>query len=111
MPPIKLPTGTAAGLDPPTAPCDSGDAIDFEISPQATLTHLIEQLGTDPRLRLKLPSISVEGDQIYMQGFMKDRFASNLDKPLDSLMQSGASLTVTDPGVPTAVKIVVRFSA
>lgn len=46
-----------------------------------------------------------------MRGPMEESFKSNLDKPLDSLMESGASLYVTDPGVPTPVKLVVRFSA
>ena len=49
------------------------------------------------------------GDLLYMRGPLEASFKQNLDKPLDTLMDSGATMYVTAPGVPTPVKLFVRF--
>jgi len=93
----------------------SGSGVVLEVASSATLTHLMEQLGEDARLRLKKPSIRVEGGKqgelIYMRGAMEDSFKDNLDKPVDYFMDTGATLYVTDPGVPCPIKLIVKFTA
>jgi len=90
-----------------------GDGVELELSAEATLTHMMEQLGEDARLRLKSPSVRIEGgkcgDLLYMRGPLESNFQHNLDKPLSSLMHSGATVYVTDPGVPTPVKLIVKL--
>ena len=46
-----------------------------------------------------------------MRGPLEPNFKQNLDKPLSALMDSGATVFVTDPGVPTPVKLIVRFTS
>jgi hypothetical protein len=73
----------------------------------------MEQLGEDARLRLMSPSVRVEGgkcgDLLYMRGPLESNFQQNLDKPLNTLMHSGATVYVTDPGVPAPVKLIVKL--
>ena len=117
---------------------------------------MMEQMAEDPRLRLKKPSIRVEGgkqgvrrrtryliarpvacaaslfvrtrwasrhafacgtqtrrcaqDTIYMRGFLEEDYVQNLDQPVSSFFDSGAELIVTDPGVPTPLKVIVNFT-
>ena len=44
-----------------------------------------------------------------MRGPLEPNFKQNLDKPLETLMDSGVTMYVTDPGVPTPVKLFVKF--
>ena len=46
-----------------------------------------------------------------MRGAMEAGAKETLDQPLFTLMDSGATMYVTDPGVPTPNKLVVRFTA
>ena len=73
----------------------------------------MELLGEDARLRLKAPSVRVEGGKcgelLYMRGPLEANFKQNLDKQLNTLMDSGATVYVTDPGVPTPVKLIVNL--
>ena len=73
----------------------------------------MERLGEDARLRLMSPSVRVEGgkcsDLLYMRGPLEANFKQNLDKTLTTLMHSGATVWVTDPGVPAPVKLVVKL--
>ena len=75
----------------------------------------MEQMAEDPRLRLKKPSLRVEGgkqgDTLYMRGVLESRYQKHLDQPLSSFYDSGATLIVTDPGVPGMIKVIVEFSA
>jgi len=90
-----------------------GEGIVLCAKPSDSLTQLMEALAEDARLRLKSPSISVDGglkgDTLYMRGPLEPHYKANLDLPLAELIRPGATLTITDPGVPGAVKVVVEF--
>ena len=77
------------------------------------ILSLVERLGEDARLRLMSPSVRVEGgkcgDLLYMRGPLEANFKQNLDKTLTTLMHSGATVWVTDPGVPAPVKLIVKL--
>jgi len=92
----------------------SGESIVLSAAPSLTLTLLMEQMAEDARLRLKSPSISVadgkKGDMLYMRGPLEEHYKANLDLPLSDLFDSGATLNVTDPGVPSSVKVIVDFA-
>ena len=92
----------------------SGSGIVLEVSREATLTLMMDQMGEDPRLRLKAPSIRVEGgklgDTIYMRGILEEDYKAHLDMPISSFFDDGAELAVTDPGVPTPIKLIVQFT-
>ncbi len=70
----------------------------------------------DQRLRLKKPSLRVEGggkkgETLYMRGVLEESYKENLDVALADLFDDGSSLIVTDPGVPSVIKLIVQFSA
>jgi len=92
-----------------------GDSVDIDVAPNATLTHFMEMLSEDARLRLKSPSLRVEGgkqgDILYMRGTFENDFQQNLDQPLQALFDGGATMHVTDPSVPVAIKLIVKFTA
>ena len=44
-----------------------------------------------------------------MRGPLEANFKQNLDKTLTTLMHSGATVWVTDPGVPAPVKLIVKL--
>jgi len=91
-----------------------GSGVVLEVSRSATLTMMMEQMGEDARLRLKKPSLRVEGgkrgDSIYMRGILEDDYKPNLDMAVSEFFDSGAELTVTDPSVPGVVKLIVNFT-
>ena len=92
-----------------------GEGVVLQASSTMSLTLLMERMSEDPRLRLKSPSISVDGgkrgDTLYMRGFLESQYKDNLDLTLCELFDSGATLHVTDPGVPTSIKVIVEFAA
>ena len=50
-----------------------------------------------------------QGDTLYMRGVLESHYKKNLDLPISELFDSGATLHVTDPGVPTAVNVIVEL--
>ena len=48
-------------------------------------------------------------DAIYMRGPLEPHYKPHLDMPLNELFKSGDTLLITDPGVPTALRVVVEF--
>ena len=75
----------------------------------------MERLGEDARLRLMSPSVRVEGgkcgDLLYMRGPLEAHYKANLDLPIADLFDSGATIHVTDPTVPSSIKLIVDFAA
>ena len=92
-----------------------GESVVLRAPPSCSLTLLMEQLAEDARLQLKAPSISVAGgsklggDAIYMRGPLEPHYAAHLDMPLAALFASGATLVITDPDVPTPVKVIIEY--
>ena len=97
--------------NPSCVVCGAGVALVAKSS--TTLTQLLEIMGDDQRLRLKAPSVSTDngkkGDTIYVRGVLESHYKANLDLPISELFDSGATLHVTDPGVPTSIKVIVQF--
>ena len=93
-----------------------GEGIVLEAKPSTSLTQLLEMMAEDPRLRLKAPSVSTDNGKngsntLYMRGPLESHYKANLDLPIASLIDDGATLHITDPGVPTAVHVIVQFAA
>lgn len=80
-----------------------------------SLTGLMALMGEDPRLRFKSPSLrttgGLQGDTLYMRGVLEQEYRANLDLPISSLFGSGATLTVTDPAVPSHINVIVDYAA
>jgi len=91
-----------------------GEGVVLTAAPTLTLTLLMEQMAEDARLRLKTPSISVnggkKGDMLYMRGPLEKHYQKNLDLPLEDLFDTGATLNVTDPSVPSSIKVIVELT-
>jgi ubiquitin-activating enzyme E1 C len=93
-----------------------GQGVVLQAAGASSLTQLMELLGDDPRLRLKKPSLSVEGGSktgetaIYMRGILESHYAKHLDLPISNLFDSGSTLVITDPSVPGSVKVTVQFT-
>ena len=115
-----------AGLYAPTFKYDRnpqcvvcGKGVVLQTTPDASLTQLMEAMAEDARLRLKTPSLSVEGagcklgegsdGTLYMRGVLEAHYKKHLDLPVSDLFESGATLVITDPSVPTSVKVIVEY--
>jgi len=94
----------------------SGAGVVLEVNPEATLTLVMELMADDARLRLKQPSIRLErtgpkGDTLYMRGVLESHYQGNLELPISELAPDGATLLVTDPGVPSpCIKVVLQYT-
>jgi len=92
-----------------------GAGVVLEAKPSMSLTMLMEQMAEDPRLRLKKPSMRVDGgglrgDTLYMRGPLEPHYQGNLDLALSALVSDGAELIVTDPSVPSPmIKVIIKF--
>ena len=107
-------TARRAPSPTPRAQCVvCGEGVVLEATPTMSFTHLMDAMADDARLRLKAPSVSTEGGKkgntLYMRGPLEPHYKGNLDLPISELFDSGATLTITDPGVPTAIKVVVNY--
>ena len=45
-----------------------------------------------------------------MRGPLEKHYQKNLDLPLEDLFDTGATLNVTDPSVPSSIKVIVEFA-
>ncbi len=92
-----------------------GEGVALSAEPTTSLTLLMERMADDPRLRLKSPSLRVDGgkkgDTLYMRGPLEAHYKANLDLPIADLFDSGATIHVTDPTVPSSIKLIVDFAA
>ena len=91
-----------------------GDGVVLSADPRASLGALLEKMGEDARLRLKAPSVRAESGHrgeatLYMRGVLESHYSANLQSALCELVNDGAVLVVTDPGVPSSVKVVLQF--
>ena len=92
-----------------------GTGIALTVKSSTTLARLIETLAQDDRLQLKSPSLRVESgaqdkETLYVAGVMAEHYRSNLELLLSDLINDGATLIVTDPGVPSpCIRVVLRF--
>ncbi|KAJ2555043.1 NEDD8 activating enzyme [Coemansia sp. RSA 1933] len=83
-----------------------------KVSAETTLEELIESIKDDPLLQLKSPSLTVDETSLYFQKpkGLEERTRPNLKKKVCDLFESGSTLVVTDPVLPTSLQVVVNFS-
>ncbi|PIA19225.1 hypothetical protein COEREDRAFT_37834 [Coemansia reversa NRRL 1564] len=84
----------------------------IEISSDSTLQQLIEALQEHNTFQLKAPSLTYSSTNLYFQGppMLEEKTRPNLEKKLCQLFESGSALTVTDPTLPTSLRVIVNFS-
>ncbi|KAJ2846315.1 NEDD8 activating enzyme, partial [Coemansia erecta] len=83
-----------------------------EVPATMTLEELIESIKDDPSLQLKAPSLTVGETSLYFQKpkGLEERTRPNLKKTVRDLFESGSTLTVTDPVLPTSLQVTVNFN-
>lgn len=76
-----------------------------------SLSDFIEDLKEMQEVQMKNPSISSASKPLFMANPppLYEATKSNLSKNLDTLVHLGTELVVTDPSLPIALKIVVKF--
>lgn len=76
-----------------------------------SLSDFIEDLKEMQEVQMKNPSISSASKPLFMVSppSLYEATKSNLSKNLDTLVHLGTELVVTDPSLPIALKIVVKF--
>ena len=87
------------------------DKIQMMIPTKLTLNELIEKLRNG-ELRLKSPSLrAASGKTLYMQKppALEKMTRPNLDKAMNTLIQDGETVTVTDPMFQLSVDLSIRF--
>lgn len=79
-------------------PVSTSSIQKMQVSRTSTLNQLIQQLRDGP-LRLKQPSITSASKTLYMQKprALEQATRPNLDKHMETLIEDGEELTVTDP--------------
>ncbi|KAJ2395735.1 NEDD8 activating enzyme [Coemansia sp. RSA 2559] len=83
-----------------------------EVPATMTLEELIDSIKDDPSLQLKAPSLTVGETSLYFQKpkGLEERTRPNLKKTVRDLFESGSTLTVTDPVLPTSLQVTVNFN-
>ncbi|PHJ17692.1 nedd8-activating enzyme e1 catalytic subunit [Cystoisospora suis] len=95
----------------------SGTVVTKKIDPdETTLEDLLELLAEDPSLKLTSPSISSASGVLFLQRppQLRRQFEQNLSRSLRDLSQDGLlsereELLVTDPALPSAVRLRLIF--
>ncbi|KAJ1836132.1 NEDD8 activating enzyme [Coemansia sp. RSA 2706] len=78
----------------------------------STLEDLITALKEHGTFQLKAPSLTFGDTSLYFQNpkMLEEQTRPNLAKSLKDLFDSGSTLTVTDPTLPTSLRITVNFT-
>ncbi|KAJ1728623.1 NEDD8 activating enzyme [Coemansia biformis] len=81
-------------------------------SSESTLEQLIDALKEHGVFQLKAPSLTLAGTNLYFQNpkALEEQTRPNLSKRLRDLFDSGSTLTVTDPTLPTGLRVTVNFT-
>ncbi|KAJ2751367.1 NEDD8 activating enzyme, partial [Coemansia nantahalensis] len=81
-------------------------------SSESTLDELVAALKEHSAFQLKAPSLTCAGVNLYFQNpkALEEQTRPNLAKKLRDLFASGSTLTVTDPTLPTGLRVTVTFS-
>jgi len=78
----------------------------LSITPTDTLEDFIAELGRNPDVQLKKPSIRCEGKSLYMQGILSEQTKHNLPKTMGELIKDGDQIEVTDPNLPSVAMVI-----
>ncbi|KAJ2344135.1 NEDD8 activating enzyme, partial [Coemansia sp. RSA 2618] len=78
----------------------------------STLEELIDALKGHNLFQLKAPSLTYGDANLYYQNppVLEEQTRPNLSKSLKDLFDSGSTLTVTDPTLPTSLRVTVKFT-
>jgi len=94
-----------------------GAELKLTRAPESTLQELLNALGADANLQLMRPSISSSSGIIFIQNpkVLREQHESKLTQTLRELIDAkvfseGEELTVTDPVLPSKLKLVVNLS-
>lgn len=96
---------------PGCAVCGS-NVFSYEISKEAKLQVLLDNLADDPQYQLRKPSLRSEGRNLYMQGMLEQVTRPNLSKTLPELgINDGDEIGITDPSLPgnLSLRLKVKF--
>ncbi|KAJ2799857.1 NEDD8 activating enzyme [Coemansia guatemalensis] len=92
--------------------CGQKEGTISNVSSESTLQELIEALQEHSTFQLRAPSLTCSGTNLYFQkpAMLEEETRPNLEKKLCQLFESGSTLIVTDPTMPTSLRITVNFS-
>ncbi|KAJ2847486.1 NEDD8 activating enzyme, partial [Coemansia erecta] len=84
----------------------------IEISGDAMLQDLIEELKTNNLFQLKAPTLTFGDVSLYFQNpkELEEMTRPNLEKKLCDFFKSGSTLTATDQTLPTSLQVTVSFN-
>jgi ubiquitin-activating enzyme E1 C len=93
------------------AACGRG-TVTMTVPGSDSLEALIARLKEDPERQLSNPSLGIPGKQLYFAAppALRAATSANLRLRLCDLMADGQEVTVTDPVMPRALSIVLRFA-
>jgi len=73
------------------------------------LKDFMELLGNDARFQLKKPSLRTNEKSLYLP-VMHEALKVNLDKTMQSLIEDGDIIYVTDPALQNTINLNIKFA-
>ena len=94
----------------PDCPVCGGESIDYECKPEWLVEDLIESLKERNDIQLKRPSLSTDGEQIYLQAppQLEQSTRVNLTKNLKE-NYSNKQILITDSNLPFKLILNLKF--
>jgi len=102
----------------PTCMVCGGSALELTLPPSTTLQQVLDELGTHTSYQLKRPSISGSGGVVFQQNppQLRKQHEYKLEMTLADLVATsppvfteGEELTVTDPSIPSKLRLALHF--
>merc|ERR1712151_499279 len=96
-----------------------GNTLSLKLSGSSTLLQLLDSLGENPNYQLKRPSISGSKGMVFIQNPkpLREQHEYKLPLTLQQLTSAdppvfdeGEELIVTDPGIPSKLRLKVVFA-
>ncbi|KAK4688751.1 NEDD8-activating enzyme E1, partial [Tremellales sp. Uapishka_1] len=97
----------------PECPVCGGESLVVEIAKEWTLEQLIEWLSAKQELQITRPSLAYsDGKPLFFQAppQLFEATKSNLEKKVRDLLRDGDEVTVTDPGLPFTLGVIVKYT-
>ncbi|EWC45250.1 hypothetical protein DRE_05977 [Drechslerella stenobrocha 248] len=84
----------------------------LEVNPEWTLKELMERLQERPETTLRKPSLRTSSKTLYLQApkQLEEQTRPNLEKKLKELIEAGDELSISDPGMPFNLRLIISFS-
>ncbi|CUM63461.1 uncharacterized protein PRCAT00001036001 [Priceomyces carsonii] len=104
-------TYTYSHAKKPSCPVCGSLSKKVEVKNWWTLEKMIDEISARQEVQMKLPSLTTARKYLYlrMPESLEEKTRINLSKKVNTMIEDGEEIIVTDPNLPISLKLIVKF--